>query len=433
MENRQPTYPGRVILTPVPGQENTYDMIRADEPTVEGTPLNKATLLQDATCAILDIPNTSVPNDAFLKLALGIGKFGYFFHVTMTDGRPAEGVSITGITSPTGAALVTDENGEAVGVSNSESISVTFSHPWSDIQTPDPMTIASTGIMTVVNVALAYADILTITQSTTLQWSRLATSVDLCAVGGGGGGGYGADGAVGLSAGAGGGGGYVSNALNVPLVGKSSITVTVGAGGTQGIQSNYQGGTGGSTVFQDNLGTALCTAPGGVGGNNIAYPTHNNSGGAGNGNGGNVQIRENGDYATITGGNGAAGSVSIFGESGRAIPGGGGGGGTCNSWYNGTQFYSGSPGSGAGNGGKGGTPSTSVYVCTGISGLSPGGGGGGGSRYDDRGVQNVEGNGGAGGAGAAYVRFHHDATATQNEEDSMNAEFTVNGNLGWYP
>lgn len=39
--DRVPTYPGRVILTPVAGQANTYDMVRADEPVVEGTPLNK--------------------------------------------------------------------------------------------------------------------------------------------------------------------------------------------------------------------------------------------------------------------------------------------------------------------------------------------------------------------------------------------------------
>lgn len=39
--DRVPTYPGRVILTPVSG--NTYDMTRADSPTVEGTPIDKAT------------------------------------------------------------------------------------------------------------------------------------------------------------------------------------------------------------------------------------------------------------------------------------------------------------------------------------------------------------------------------------------------------
>lgn len=41
-QNRVPLYPGRVTLTPVSG--NTYDMERADQPTQEGTPLNRDTL-----------------------------------------------------------------------------------------------------------------------------------------------------------------------------------------------------------------------------------------------------------------------------------------------------------------------------------------------------------------------------------------------------
>lgn len=40
--DRIPTYPGRVKMTPVEGQENTYDMVRADDPVVVGTPINKA-------------------------------------------------------------------------------------------------------------------------------------------------------------------------------------------------------------------------------------------------------------------------------------------------------------------------------------------------------------------------------------------------------
>lgn len=39
--DRVPTYPGRIRLIPVPGQANTFDMIRADEPIVEGTPVDK--------------------------------------------------------------------------------------------------------------------------------------------------------------------------------------------------------------------------------------------------------------------------------------------------------------------------------------------------------------------------------------------------------
>lgn len=40
-KDRVPTNPGRVILTPVIGRANTYDMVRADNPTEEGTPLDK--------------------------------------------------------------------------------------------------------------------------------------------------------------------------------------------------------------------------------------------------------------------------------------------------------------------------------------------------------------------------------------------------------
>jgi hypothetical protein len=42
--DRVPTYAGRIKLTPVSGQPDTFTMERADEPTVEGTPLDKATL-----------------------------------------------------------------------------------------------------------------------------------------------------------------------------------------------------------------------------------------------------------------------------------------------------------------------------------------------------------------------------------------------------
>ena len=44
IQNRVPTYPGRVTLTPVTGQPNTYDLVRADSPTQVGTPVNKALL-----------------------------------------------------------------------------------------------------------------------------------------------------------------------------------------------------------------------------------------------------------------------------------------------------------------------------------------------------------------------------------------------------
>lgn len=53
VEDRVPTYPGRVTLTPVSGEENTFDMKRADLPLVEGTPINK-TLFDSKTDSLVE-------------------------------------------------------------------------------------------------------------------------------------------------------------------------------------------------------------------------------------------------------------------------------------------------------------------------------------------------------------------------------------------
>ena len=65
MQDRVPLYPGRVKLTPVSGQENTYDMVRADQPSQEGTPINKNSLLKDATAALYGLGADAVPDDVF--------------------------------------------------------------------------------------------------------------------------------------------------------------------------------------------------------------------------------------------------------------------------------------------------------------------------------------------------------------------------------
>ena len=69
MQDREPTYPGRVTLTPVYGLANTYDMERADRPLQEGTPLNKASLLKDATAALFGKTNAAVPDDILSLLS----------------------------------------------------------------------------------------------------------------------------------------------------------------------------------------------------------------------------------------------------------------------------------------------------------------------------------------------------------------------------
>ena len=72
MQDRVPLYPGRVTLTPVAGQANTYDMARADQPTQEGTPLNKATLLKDATAAKFGKDTGAVPDEVLDVLSAGV-------------------------------------------------------------------------------------------------------------------------------------------------------------------------------------------------------------------------------------------------------------------------------------------------------------------------------------------------------------------------
>ena len=79
MQDRVPTYPGRVRLTPVTGQAGVYDMERADEPTQAGTPINKATLLTDAAAAAVEAAAgesspPSLPSQALAMLAAAISE-----------------------------------------------------------------------------------------------------------------------------------------------------------------------------------------------------------------------------------------------------------------------------------------------------------------------------------------------------------------------
>ena len=65
MENRIPTKPGRIKLTDDSGNSQYYTMERADEPTVEGTPLNEATLFDSENESRYAC---SLPNDALKML-----------------------------------------------------------------------------------------------------------------------------------------------------------------------------------------------------------------------------------------------------------------------------------------------------------------------------------------------------------------------------
>lgn len=66
MKDRVSLYPGRVLITPEDGSAPYHaTLTRADEPTQEGTPLNKASLLTDATAALYGLTSEAVPDDVF--------------------------------------------------------------------------------------------------------------------------------------------------------------------------------------------------------------------------------------------------------------------------------------------------------------------------------------------------------------------------------
>lgn len=70
MKDRVSANPGRVLITPENGDAPFYaTMTRADNPTQEGDPLNKNTLLTDATAALFGLGADAVPDDVFVSLA----------------------------------------------------------------------------------------------------------------------------------------------------------------------------------------------------------------------------------------------------------------------------------------------------------------------------------------------------------------------------
>lgn len=64
MKNRVPANPGRVLITPEDGSAAFYAVLtRADNPTEDGDPLSKETLLTDATAALYGLDATAVPDE----------------------------------------------------------------------------------------------------------------------------------------------------------------------------------------------------------------------------------------------------------------------------------------------------------------------------------------------------------------------------------
>ena len=206
------------------------------------------------------------------------------------------------------------------------------------------------------------------------------TEVEVLVVGGGGPGGW--------SYGGGGGGGAVLYSANEALS-SSSITVTVGNGGTAGDDLSLSSSNGGASAFDGMVANGGKTGgrygsfggasgSGEVGGS-PSSGAGSGSGGGGGGAGGPGEIENNGYTGGGDGGPGVQSDIS--GPSNYY--GGGGGGGNSGAFS-------------GGNGGLGGGGAGHSYA-KGISGSAFTGGGGGGG-----GVQEY---GGSGGSGVVIVRY----------------------------
>ena len=93
MEDRIPTpgQEGRVLITPENGSPYYAKIAMADNPTQAGTPLNKDTLLKDATAGLYGLGSDAVPDDV---LSL-VGKYNQHW---WRRRKPVGGWSITGST-----------------------------------------------------------------------------------------------------------------------------------------------------------------------------------------------------------------------------------------------------------------------------------------------------------------------------------------------
>lgn len=112
-----------------------------DQPTQEGSPLNKASLLKDSTAALLGLGTDAVPDDAFVALVLGQGVYGYRVRVQLADGSPVEGATVSGIQPLTGSTLVTGADGTVLGKSASASVSIGCTSPYIDQKAPAAQTV----------------------------------------------------------------------------------------------------------------------------------------------------------------------------------------------------------------------------------------------------------------------------------------------------
>lgn len=352
----------------------------------------KEETLSPETAALYELDETAVPDDVFIILALGAGKYGYGITVKYPDGTPAAGLSVTGVTDRLGKTITTDENGYFLAVNENNKISFSIKSPYFDIANISNQEVNAAGVLTRQTVEFAYKtyeNYVLLTTSQVMKFSR-AYKLDLTAVGGGGGSGSFLKYDPSDSFGFGGGGGYVQTALDVDAEVGDIFQVNIGAGGealiVQTAGSVVPGYDGGVTTVNKNSANLL-TANGGKG---VNYNGSSMVAATGNGNG----AASANPPLSATDGIGF-----IFNDSSLGLAGGGGGGGLGRSGSSPNAYVPGGKPYGA-DGGYILVPEGGGDVIVNATNATRGGGGGGGYN-----AQNKRANPSAGGLGCLYIRF----------------------------
>ena len=340
-------------------------------------------VIQNSLLSINDLPAFAVASGSLGTLPDSDRSASNLTSVTATDEEnDAITFSQTAGTLPTGITF--NSNGTWSGTANAETSDQTYNFT---------ITATSGG------------------QTVTRNYSITVTAprvVEYLVIAGGGGGGNGGGGAGGYrnSYASETSGANSSTESTITLIGGTTYTITVGAGGTSHTNAIDNNSTNGADSSISGSGLTTITSLGGGGGGSNAPFAAKTGGSGGGGHGGYTDNGQSGASGTANQG-ASGGSGSTF----NSIASAGGGGGAGGSGSNGSSGQ-------AGNGGSG--LSSSI---TGSSVSRAGGGGGGG-------YQNPRGTGSSGGGNGGDISGNSSSAGTDNTGGGGGGAYAPAGNGG---
>lgn len=323
MQDRVPQNPGRVLVTPEGGTAPFYaTLTRADNPTQEGDPLNKETLLKDTTAALYGLPSTALPDDIFNAISnrfalITQGVASITLTVKDQNGLAAKDVLISNVFDEDGNEVYTNSEGVATGHIAAGDISVAISG-YADIEDQTQTVQVSAGGSYTISMTVVRRNFLRIPSSASYMFSSNVQTVDLTVGAAGGGGTTPSSGYTSQTyarGGAGGGMGALIESKGIKPNTRTKYAAVVGAGTT---------GNGGNSSFLGVMAQGGSLGGGGRGAYSSGYTSDYD---AGNGADGTEMLYTSFTDATLYGGAGGGGYAEYRNYSAKKAGKGGSPGG----------------------------------------------------------------------------------------------------------